>query len=101
MLAFQVSGNSKQHIDVKVEEDDGTRELVCHGADVHAIDILGQTALIWASISGIRGLAEFLIQNNADVNAKDNENRTALSRALSEGHTDIVQLLKEGGAKEE
>ena len=36
----------------------------------------------------------------AHVDAKDKDGRTALMKAAREGHTDIVNLLKEHGASE-
>ncbi|MFB3152847.1 MAG: ankyrin repeat domain-containing protein, partial [Candidatus Acidiferrales bacterium] len=36
----------------------------------------------------------------ADVNARDNNGRTALMWAMEKGHADVVQLLKKAGAKE-
>jgi ankyrin repeat protein len=42
-----------------------------------------------------------LIGSGSDINAKDEVGVTALTRAAVEGHTAIVQLLKQAGAKEE
>jgi ankyrin repeat protein len=41
-----------------------------------------------------------LIAQGADVNATADFGRTALIEAATEGHTDIVQLLKQAGSKE-
>ncbi len=41
-----------------------------------------------------------LIEEGGDVNAQDKEGTTALMAASAMGHTDIVKLLKEAGAKE-
>jgi uncharacterized protein len=40
-----------------------------------------------------------LIKMGADVNAKANDNKTALMWAARNGHTEIVDLLKSAGAK--
>ena len=41
-----------------------------------------------------------LLAAGADVNAKEKEGWTALMLAAEKGHTEIVQLLKQAGAKE-
>ena len=38
------------------------------------------------------------LEKEADVNAKDNEGRTALMAASNYGHTEIVSMLLEMGA---
>ena len=43
-------------------------------------------------------LIKFLIENGADVNAKDKGGITALMNASNKGHIDIVHLLLEKGA---
>jgi len=44
-------------------------------------------------------MVKLLLDAGTDVNAKDESGSTALIEATSRGHTDIVQLLKEYGAK--
>jgi uncharacterized protein len=41
-----------------------------------------------------------LLENGADVNAKDRDGMTALNWALKSGHSRIIELLKAHGAKE-
>ena len=41
-----------------------------------------------------------LLEAGAEVDARDKEGKTALMRATEKGHADIVQLLKQAGAKE-
>jgi len=41
-----------------------------------------------------------LISSGADVNAKDNDDKTALSFANKRGHSEVAQLLKQAGASE-
>ncbi len=43
---------------------------------------------------------ETLIAKGFDVNAKDSKGNTALMHATERGHMEIVQLLKQAGAKE-
>jgi ankyrin repeat protein len=44
-------------------------------------------------------MVRILIDREADVNAKNNTGDTALSLAKKGGYDDIVNLLKEAGAK--
>ncbi len=44
-------------------------------------------------------MVKLLLNAGTDVNAKDESGSTALMEATSRGHTDIVQLLKQYGAK--
>jgi len=59
------------------------------------------TALMEASLSGQKDVVQLLLDNKADVNAKDkNRGATALVFAADNGHEDVVQLLKKAGAKQ-
>ena len=46
-----------------------------------------------AAFRGHQKVVDLLLQNNADVNAKDLEGFTALVMAAKYGHIDIVKLL--------
>jgi len=41
-----------------------------------------------------------LLENGADINVKTNDGKTALTFASENGHSNIVELLKQAGAKE-
>ena len=60
----------------------------------------GFVALFWAARYGHAGVAKVLIAHGADVNAKDNEAMTALKWATANQQANVVELLKEAGAKE-
>jgi ankyrin repeat protein len=47
------------------------------------------------------GTVKLLIEKGADVNAKDNGGRSALSLAKSARRTNIVQMLVAAGASED
>ena len=53
----------------------------------------GGTPLHWAAEKGYIEMAEFLLANGADVNARSNVGCTPLSLAADEGHKDIAELL--------
>jgi ankyrin repeat protein len=57
-------------------------------------DILsGFTPLLFAALSNTRDLAELLLGNRADINAKDNDRATPLHYAAKTGNTDVTGLL--------
>jgi ankyrin repeat protein len=51
-----------------------------------------------ACIFGHREVIELLVDNGADISAKDRFGFTPLSIAKKNNHTDIVKYLKEKGA---
>ena len=76
--------------DVRIVIGDLLREGVSHVAK--------NTALRIASKEGHVELVEMLLNNGANVNAKNSYGVTALHIASREGHTDIVAMLLEKGA---
>ena len=88
-------------------ESEGTEtaELLLEaGADVDEAATAGPTAgytpLMMAARNNRPGLVSFLIAKGADVNARAKDGKTPLALAQQEGHTDVVNLLKAGGATE-
>jgi ankyrin repeat protein len=76
--------------------------LIEAGADVNVQgDRDRRTALMHAAVSGDEyvEMAKLLIEAGADVNAQDENGCTALMLAEEKGHTEIVKLLIEAGAK--
>jgi len=73
-------------------------ELLAAGADVHARDEYGQTALILAAGNGHTATVERLLAAGADVNARDQNGQTALMFAEGRGHTEMVERLLAAGA---
>ena len=51
-----------------------------------------------ASLNGHRAVVQLLLEKGAPVNAKSNENITALLMASERGHKDIIQILLDKGA---
>jgi ankyrin repeat protein len=45
-------------------------------------------------------VVELLTAKGADINSKDNKDKTALSLAKEQGHNEIAELLRKHGAKE-
>ena len=66
--------------------------------DKNAADIQGQTPLIRASIADNDLALTALLASGVDINATDNEHKTALHHAVESNHLRIVsQLLKQEG----
>jgi ankyrin repeat protein len=53
-----------------------------------------------AAFSGNPDTVHALLAAGADVNAKDRDGWTALMFAAVKGHTDIVRVLRQAGARE-
>ena len=66
---------------------------------VNDVPCIYRLMIIYYSYIGDFEMVELLIDSGADINAKDKDNKTALSYALKEGNTEIAELLKANGAK--
>ena len=75
------------------------RVLLNAGADVNARSEAGLTALMGAAFEGRIENLKVLLDAGADVNVMS-EIGTAMDMALAREHDDIVELLKQAGAKE-
>ena len=73
-------------------------KLIESGADVHATNDMGDTALVLACRSGLADVALKLIESGADVHATNDMGDTALMLACSSGLADVALKLIEGGA---
>ena len=80
-----------------------TETAIKAGADVNAkgndkYPFLGRTALMIASEKGQLEIIKLLIKNNANINAKDNKDKTVLMYASKTNSSEIIQLLLNSNA---
>lgn len=68
------------------------------GADVHARDVSGLTALHQSAFRGYVEVVELLLNFGADANSQDMCGTSALHQAAFKGHREVVQLLLDRGA---
>ncbi|KAL8367183.1 hypothetical protein RB599_010267 [Gaeumannomyces hyphopodioides] len=61
----------------------------------------GHTPLRWAAEEGCEAFTRLLIENGADIEAKDGDGRTPLHWAAKNGHEGIARVLAELGADKE
>ncbi|MCX5647313.1 MAG: ankyrin repeat domain-containing protein [Phycisphaerae bacterium] len=54
----------------------------------------------WAAWYGLKETVELFLAKGADVNARDNKGHTPLHHARDRGYSEMVELLREHGAKE-
>lgn len=74
--------------------------LLSLGLDINAIDNYGgNTALMWAAYARNTTALKWLIEKKADINRINRKNTTALDFAISNKHTESIEILKKAGAK--
>jgi ankyrin repeat protein len=74
-------------------ETDKVRALLEEGADVHATDDNGLTALWKAAAWGYTEIVRSLLDAGADVNTKAEDGSTFLMLSANNGYLDVVKLL--------
>jgi len=92
--AAQPDAEPPIHLAARQGNLDEVKALVQGDPDlVSSKDIGGWTPLHQAAFAGHKEVAQFLLDHNADVNARDNYDVTPLSVASFTGRTDVVELL--------
>ncbi|RSL82678.1 hypothetical protein CEP51_004990 [Fusarium floridanum] len=78
---------------------DGALSLLLRDLSNSGTPAIGRvTALIWATQNGHHKAALVLIENGADVNAKDSSGKPVLACAVQGGHVEAIMLLLNNGA---
>lgn len=83
---------------IRNEDAAMTRLFLQHGAKLEQTDSMGRTPLIFAACMQRANQITELIADKADVNARDKQGETALTRAGDLGRFDLVRLLQKAGA---
>lgn len=73
---------------------------IAKGIDIHAKNIYGTDALMYAVLAGKSENIKFLLAAGANVNSQDDAGNTALSLARQQGRKEVIDLLVAAGAKE-
>lgn len=76
----------------------GIRQLIKDGAQVNAVDALGNTAMLHAARAGDLETVRALLRAGADVDGRDGA-LTPLGQAALRGHVHMVRLLLRSGAR--
>ncbi|WYZ42156.1 hypothetical protein EsH8_V_001051 [Colletotrichum jinshuiense] len=74
------------------------RILYTAGANIHAVNLAGQTPLMKAILANNRAVATFLISRGADVNAYCADSGTILNMAAKAGNWNIFKAAIDAGA---
>jgi len=72
--------------------------LIYKGADVHAQDASGNTALMGVCFKGYKNIAQKLLNAGVDVNQRNANGATALTFAATFGQLQIAEWLLQKGA---
>jgi len=76
--------------------------LVANGANVNATNNNGTTVFMYAKTPVLEtkdtGLLEWLLQNGAEINARDFHRKTVLDYVLEKADTELADFLRANGA---
>lgn len=74
------------------------KAFILAGIDLNQHNLFGTYPLFLAISLGMEELVTFILENDADVNIVDEAGETSLTKAISHGFDNIVQLLLRFGA---
>lgn len=86
------------HLAATHDHMDVVLALLSAGADINALNAVGQTPLHCAARNGFDNMVNELLRLEASVNAKDENEYTALHGAAAHGYVDVVRTLLHAGA---
>lgn len=97
LLCRDTSGYSLIHYFAETGRKEALRWMLHKGVDIE-MTVGGSTPLHFAVRYGRTAAVELLLENRANIEAKNYFNETALLIAAQCGHTEIVRLLLDNGA---
>ncbi|XP_059474055.1 uncharacterized protein LOC132195835 [Neocloeon triangulifer] len=99
LSAVNEDGNDSLHLACLNGKLDNVKYLLgLNGFSVEKKNWKGRTALHLAAAKGHIAVAEFLLSQGAEVNARDDDNETPLTLAASFSGAEMCQILVENGA---
>ncbi|KAK2608367.1 hypothetical protein QQS21_003052 [Conoideocrella luteorostrata] len=72
--------------------------LARSNVEVDSVSNAGLTPLLWAVANALERMVQLLLENGANIEAKDSDGNTSLSTACMKGKFGIAKLLLESGA---
>jgi hypothetical protein len=93
-----LSGETPLITQVQLGEHENAKRLLQAGADANAAKARGEQALMIAAKEGREDLVQLLVDFKAEVDARDEAERTALHWASQLGHPAAVKVLLKAGA---
>ncbi|MEO0348333.1 MAG: ankyrin repeat domain-containing protein, partial [Pseudomonadota bacterium] len=93
-----VNGLNLIHRVAKFGNNEMMKLIIGEGVDLNSTSEAGYTALHFACQLGDVNLAYLLIENNANINVKDNWGNCPIHKAVINNHVDVVIMLSAIGA---
>ncbi|XP_071491103.1 uncharacterized protein [Diadema antillarum] len=93
-------GLTPLHISARRGHAAVTMELISlRRTNVNVTDYEGATPLHYGAMSGNLNVCRLLVENGADIRAKDENNMTPLMKAIISGHDDLVDIFLEKASR--